>query len=91
MVRPGLRVRSIRRVYRRAPSGRVVIHFEEKRPGKPICSNCGKPLGGVPKLKHVELRKLSKSKKRPNRPYGGTLCSTCLSRLITRAVLREAH
>ena len=37
----------------------------------------GKQLHSVPRGRPYQIRKLSKSKKRPNRPYGGNLCSEC--------------
>jgi len=91
LVRPALRSRSLRRVYRRTPGGRTVVHFERRRPGKPVCWRCGKPLGGVPRGLPVEVRGLPKSRKRPNRPYGGYLCSTCLAELLAKAVIKEAQ
>jgi large subunit ribosomal protein L34e len=88
LVRPSLRVRGLRRVYRRTPGGRVVVHFERRRPGVPTCWRCGRPLGGVPRGVSSEVRGLSRSEKRPNRPYGGYLCSSCLTELLSRAVIR---
>ncbi|MFZ8789519.1 MAG: 50S ribosomal protein L34e, partial [Acidilobaceae archaeon] len=41
MVRPTLRSRSWRRVYRRTPGGETIVHFERRRPGKPTCWRCG--------------------------------------------------
>jgi large subunit ribosomal protein L34e len=39
-------------------------------------------LQGIPRLRAVEIRKLPKSKKRPERPYGGYLCSECMRELF---------
>lgn len=82
MPRPAHRTRSKRKVYVRTPGGRLNIHYEPRRPGSPRCAICGKPLNGVPRLRPVELRKLAKTEKRPERPYGGVICSSCLARLI---------
>lgn len=90
MVRPALRSRSLRRVYRRTPGGKAVTHYERGNPGRAVCAGCGRPLAGVPRLRSSELRGLSRAKKRPNRPYGGVLCSTCLSNAIARAVIKPA-
>ncbi len=88
LVRPSLRTRSWRRVYRRTPGGRSIVHFERVRPGKPVCWRCGRSLAGVPRGFPFEIRGFSKSKRRPNRPYGGYLCSTCLAELLSRTVIR---
>ncbi len=87
MVRPMYRTRSWRRVIRRTPGGRVAIHFEKRKPGPARCARCGRPLGGVPRERPSRLRKLSKSAKRPERPYGGVLCSTCLAELIFEQIV----
>ncbi len=46
------------------------------------CSNCKKPLHGI-----EEGKKLAKSKKNVNRPYGGSLCSRC-ARMIFKEKVR---
>jgi len=82
MPRPAYRTRSKRRVYVRVPSGEVRVHYEPRKPGPARCAVCGKPLNGVPRARPVELRKLAKTEKRPERPYGGVLCANCLARLL---------
>jgi len=64
-----------RRVKVKVPSGKVVIRYEQRKPKVAKCARCGKPLHGVPRLIPSKLRKLPKTKKRPERPYGGYLCS----------------
>ncbi|GAB6147600.1 50S ribosomal protein L34e [Stetteria hydrogenophila] len=90
MVRPALRSRSLRRVYRRTPGGVTVVHFEKRKPGPARCARCGRPLNGVPRLRPSALRKLSKTAKRPERPYGGVLCAACLAELIRESVRSAA-
>ncbi|OYT39883.1 MAG: 50S ribosomal protein L34e [Desulfurococcales archaeon ex4484_58] len=82
MPRPSQRTRSRRRVYVRTPGGRLVIHYEPRRPNIARCAICGRPLNGVPRLRPVELNKLAKTEKRPERPYGGVICPSCLARLV---------
>jgi large subunit ribosomal protein L34e len=41
------------------------------------CAVCKKPLHGISRLNVSQIRKLSKSNRRPSRAYGGTLCSSC--------------
>ena len=89
MPRRALRTRSLRRKYVRTPGGRIVLHYFKKRPNPAKCAICKKELHGVPRLRPAKLRQLPKSSKRPTRPYGGTICSTCLQKLIKNAV-REA-
>ncbi|RLF16628.1 MAG: 50S ribosomal protein L34e [Thermoprotei archaeon] len=89
MPRPGLRTRSKKRVAVRLPGGDTVIHYKREKPGIAKCANCGAPLGGVPRLLPHELRKLPKSSRRPNRPYGGYLCPTCLRLGIQRALIGQ--
>lgn len=74
--------RSKRRVYRRTPSGKVVIHYVKRRPRKAHCADCGGKLAGVPALAPTFMRNLAKSSKRPERAYGGVLCSYCSRREI---------
>ncbi len=86
MPRPALRTRSRRRVYVRTPGGETVVHYEKRRPGPARCAICGRPLAGVPRLRPVELRKLPKTKKRPERMFGGVLCPDCLTKLLKKSI-----
>lgn len=89
MVEPRLRSRSLKRECKRTPGGKPVIHYRRKRAGKAKCASCKSPLNGVPALRPSELRKLPKSKRRPNRPYGGNLCSRCMRNLIKNEVYTD--
>ena len=70
------------KVKRRAPSGRVSIVKKRKKPTFARCAKCGKRLHGIPRLVPVKMKKLSKTKKRPHRTYGGYLCSSCMRELF---------
>ena len=76
------RSRSLRRLQVKTPGGRTVLHYKEKKPGKAKCSKCGALLKGVPRENPLKMHKLPKVKKRPERPYGGNLCSKCMRTLI---------
>lgn len=89
MPRPSQRTKKVRRIKRRLPGGRTVIRFEKKDHSKPVCSVCKKPLAGVKSGRTAELKKLPKSKKRPNRPYGGQLCSRCMREKIKEKYIRS--
>ena len=69
--------RTFRRIFRKTPGGKTVLRFEKRKPGKPICSKCKKPLSGTARGRKVEILKLSKTQRRPQRPFGGKLCSNC--------------
>ncbi len=89
MVRPALRTRLLRKVKKTTPGGKRVIHYEKRRPNPAVCAICKKPLKGVPRLRPSELKKLPKTKKRPERPYGGYLCSSCMKSQIKEKKLKE--
>jgi len=86
MPEPRYRSRSLRRRYLRTPGGRVTIHYWRKKPDVAKCALCGQPLRGVPRLRPAEFRKLTKSQRRPERPFGGCLCHKCLALEIKKAV-----
>ncbi|RLI98047.1 MAG: 50S ribosomal protein L34e [Candidatus Aenigmatarchaeota archaeon] len=70
------------RVKVRLPSGKVVIRERKKKPRIAKCAICKRPLHGIPRLRASQLKKLAKTKKRPERPYGGYLCSKCMRELM---------
>lgn len=76
MVHGANRSGSRRKVHVRTVSG-TKERYEEQRPGAAVCS-CGRPLPGVARGTKTQLRKLSKTQKRPSRPFGGQLCAVCL-------------
>ena len=90
MVRPGLRTRNKRRIRVRIPGSRTVTRFEKPRPKQARCAICGRPLHGVPRLPTAELRRLPKTWKRPERPYGGYICPSCLTRLLKASIHSSA-
>jgi len=77
MPRPALRSRTLRKVKKRLPGGAFIIHYLKRRPSPSKCAACGKKLHGVPRKRPSLLKRISKSKKTPSRPYGGNLCSRC--------------
>jgi large subunit ribosomal protein L34e len=72
---------NVRRIAKKTPGSRVVLHYERKGPGKAVCGKCGSRLHGVASDKPYKMRQLSKTEKRPSRPYGGVLCSSCMREL----------
>ncbi len=86
MVRPQLRSRSFRRVFRKTPGGKVVLHYEDHKPGRAKCGSCGAVLHGIKTDRDVKMKHMPKTAKRPERPYGGVLCSRCMREQIRKSV-----
>ena len=76
----------MRRVKKRLPGGAFIIHYLKRKPSPARCAVCGKILHGVPRERPSILRKISKSKKAPSRPYGGNLCSSCAREKVKEKV-----
>ena len=71
------RSRSYKRMNKVTPGGKNVLRYKKKKPSKHVCAECGAPLHGVPRGRPYEINKLARTRKRPNRPYGGYYCSKC--------------
>jgi large subunit ribosomal protein L34e len=82
MVEGKKRSRTFRRIYVRTPGGRNVIHYVERKKSRPHCSSCGTVLHGVKAVAPRKMHSMPKTEKRPERPYGGVLCSQCMRRSI---------
>ena len=75
--------RRLKRVAVRTPGGRVVFHYRKEKTGKHVCALCGRPLHGVPhRRRPSEVRKLSKTERRPERIFAGVLCADCARKVI---------
>lgn len=81
MPRPSRRSRTLRRIYVKTPKHTKLVHAKRK-PKKAHCAKCGKVLPGVATARPYMLSKLSKTEKRPERPYAGMLCSACSRKVI---------
>ncbi|OGI11955.1 hypothetical protein A3K64_00590 [Candidatus Micrarchaeota archaeon RBG_16_36_9] len=68
--------RSTRKHKTKTPGGRTVTHLKSKKASYAVCKNCGAKLNR-PKLMVKELKKLSRTEKRPERPFP-ELCSKCM-------------
>ena len=77
MPRPSRRSRSLRRIYVRTTKGSKLV-YAKRKPSKAHCANCGAELHGVASLSPYKMGKLSKTEKRPDRPFAGQLCSKCM-------------
>jgi len=85
MVSGKYKSRRLRRVHVRTPGGRTVIHYRERKAGAAHCASCGKQLSGTLRVQN-KTRKISKTSRRPSRPYGGVLCSNCTRELLKSRV-----
>ncbi len=88
MPRGQFRSGHFRRVWVKTPGSKSVIHYRERKPKKAHCGSCGSLLSGVPREKPSVMRRLPKTAKRPERPYGGVLCSRCMREKF-RSIARE--
>lgn len=79
-----LKSRTLARIYRRTTKKGVVIHYKKRKPKLARCGGCGAVLKGVPRERPFKMQKMAKTKKRPERPYGGVLCSKCTRALIIK-------
>jgi large subunit ribosomal protein L34e len=77
MVQRRLRSRSRRKIFVKVPGARTSIHYRKRKPQPAKCANCGSVLKGVPRELPYKMRSMAKTKKRPERPFGGVLCSNC--------------
>lgn len=68
---------------RRVPSGKTVLSFFREKSSKKTCGLCTGVLHGVAHGKRkAEVLRLSKTQKRPQRLFGGVLCSSCETNII---------
>ena len=76
--------RSKRIVAKKTPGNKNVIHRIARKPSKAQCGMCGVQLSGVPRATKAELNNMPKTQKRPERPFGGVLCSACSRTIIVQ-------
>ncbi|HLG24621.1 MAG TPA: 50S ribosomal protein L34e [Candidatus Nanoarchaeia archaeon] len=85
MTIPRLRSRSLRKIYTKVPGNRTAIHYKRKKPKTQKCGGCGAVLAGIPREFPFKMKTMAKTQKRPQRPYGGVLCTKCLRNKIVMA------
>jgi len=78
MVSGKFKSRSLRRVKVTTPGNRNKIVYKQRKPSQAKCAACGAILSGVPRATKSEITNMPKTAKRPERPFGGFLCSKCL-------------
>ncbi len=82
MVQGKYKSRSLRRVFRKTPGGRVVLHYGKRKPSAAKCANCKAELFGVPRAIPSRFGKFPKTQRRPERPFGGYYCGRCMRESI---------
>jgi len=87
MTLPKNRLGSVKRVFRRAPTGRTVVHYKKPTKAWVKCRLCGAILGGV-----KDSRRAAKSEKVPSRLFAGQLCAGCVAEIVkARARIRAGE
>jgi len=76
--------RTRKRTKVKTPGGKTVWHFKKRRVSHAICGRCGAKLNRS-RLNPTELRKISKVKRRPERPFP-ELCSRCMREVLKSKV-----
>lgn len=74
--------RTFRRIAVKTPGARNIIHYKKRKPQAAKCGSCKATLKGVPRERPYKMRNMPKTAKRPERPFGGVLCSKCSRKKI---------
>lgn len=81
--------KSYRLVFVKVPGGRTVTQYRKKKPSKAKCAGCGAVLSGVPRERPYKMQNMSKTQKRPERPFGGYYCSKCTKKAMIKKARSE--
>lgn len=90
MPRPSRRSRTLRRIHVRTPKTTKLV-YKKRAHKKAHCADCGKVLAGVATGKQSVMSKLSKTQRRPERPYAGMLCSSCMRIRIKKSIVESTN
>lgn len=86
MPKPALRSRKYRKIRKKVPGGRLAYKYVKKRQAENQCSKCGGILHGTSRER--QFKSVSKTARRPNRPYGGNLCSACTRLMVKSKIIK---
>ena len=89
MAEAKIKSRTFRRIKVKLPGNRVTVHYRKRKPRQAICAGCGAVLHGVPRERPYKMRNMPKTKKRPERPFGGILCSICMRKRIKESIKNQ--
>ena len=77
--------------FRKKPGAKSERIFVRGKTGKHVCALCDKVVHGTPHGKTAaEVRKLSKTKRRPTGIFAGLLCNQCRAQVASEAAKVEA-
>lgn len=82
MVSGSQKSRTFRRVSVKTPGGRTVKHYRRRKPSYAKCAITGKRLLGVPRDIPSKIKRLTKSQRKPSRPFGGNLSSEAMRQVL---------
>lgn len=77
--------RTLRRVKVKSTQS-TKIQYKKRKISKQTCRECGKVLPGTPHQIPSKTKNMAKTKRKPSRPYGGVLCSSCMRKEIMKNV-----
>ncbi len=86
MTYPRYRSRTFKRTYKTTPGHSTKVSYKRPNPKAPSCAITNQKLHGIPRFRQGKFSSLSKSKKRPNRKFGGTYSHTAVKRAIKRSI-----
>jgi large subunit ribosomal protein L34e len=86
MVSGRFKSRTFKRIFKRTPGAKTVLHYVLRKPSKHKCSVCGDILKGIKNLRPTKMQNIAKSQKTVKRPYGGNLCSKCMRQKIKEKI-----
>lgn len=75
--------RNLKKKFVKVTKSTKEVRFRDASKGA-VCGICSKKLQGVPK---GDLKKLSKTEKRPSILFGGVLCNTCRDSVFDDAIM----
>ena len=78
--------RSLKRVSKKTPGNRVSTHYRRKNPSGATCGISGSKLNGISRKRPGRFNTLSKTKKRPNRKYGGTYSHKVVKQRLEQSI-----
>lgn len=83
--------RTLRKIAVKVPGGANKTHYRRRKPSKAVCGKCKTELSGVPRELPAKMKNLPKTHKRPQRPYGGVLCSSCMRDQLKQQARRKSQ
>lgn len=76
-----------RRKYKKTtPGNRQSILYRRKKVSRTVCGITGQKISGVPNLRPGKINRLSKSRKKVNRRYGGTYSHTAVRSALKNSI-----